>query len=128
MATLLSQTSQMPQMRAAFGGWTIPIILTVFIEDVVDGLVRERTRSVKFQGVIQPLSPRMIALKPEGQRAWEWLQIHAITSTKDLAPNDRIEYQGNAYKVMGVNDYSKNNYIEYHVVKDYSRQPGCNND
>ncbi len=128
MATPLSQTTQMPKMRAAFGGWTIPIVLTVFIEDVVDGLVRDRERRVNFQGVVQPLSPKQIALKPEGQRAWEWLQIHALTSTKDLSPNDRIEYQGVAYKVMAVNDYSLNNYVEYHLVKDYSRQPGCNND
>lgn len=126
MARLLGDYSGKPQMRAAFSGWTLPIVLEVYRDKVVDdGLVKTTKTLVKFNGTIQPLSARQIALKPEGQRAWEWLMIHAMTSKRDLEPNDRIQYNGVIYKVMGSTDYSNNNYIQYDVIKDYTQAPGC---
>ncbi len=106
-------------MGAAFAGWMKPITLIRITQSITDGLVTDNEASITFQGTIQPLSPRMIALKPEGQRAWEWLQIHAFAGSLNLDDNDRISYNDKRFKVMATNDYSLNNYIEYHVVRDY---------
>ena len=119
MAKTLDQLSGMPQMRVAFGGWTQPITLQIIEQTVVDGFVIDVPRNFTFTGTIQPLSPNKIMLKPEGQRAWEWLQIHCIASSEALKPNDRIIYNDRKFKIMAQNDYSLNNFIEYHAVLDY---------
>ena len=71
-------------------------------------------------GAVQPLSPNKIELKPEGQRSWEWLQIHMKTPiTQTLDTNDQVVMNGRIYKIMAQNDYSQNGYIEYHAIYDY---------
>lgn len=141
--------SGMPQMGAAFAGWQSPIVVYKRTQLVLDGLVRygalpsrwdrpdefydtqgevwdspiPPVTQIGFNGVIQPLSPKNIALKPEGQRAWEWLQIHCLAGALNLTTNDQIIYLGLDYKVMAVNDYSLNNYIEYHIIRDYQDPP-----
>lgn len=113
------QTSGMPQMGAAFAGWMKKITLMKITQTVTNGLVTDTQTPVTFDGTVQPLNPKALALKPEGQRAWEWLQIHCFASTGNLTTNDRFQYAGKIYKIMGNLDYSLNNYIEYHAVRDY---------
>lgn len=119
MAQKLNQLSGMPQMSAAFSGWMKSFSLNIITQAVVDGFVTEVKRAVTYRGTVQPLSPEQIALKPDGQRSWEWLQIHVLTGGDNLKTNDRIDYNGKEFKVMSVKDYSLNNYVEYHVVADY---------
>lgn len=107
-------------MRAAFGGWTRRMTLLKVTQAVENGLVTQVNVPILFRGTIQPLSPNKIALKPEGQRAWEWLQIHCMSVDPGiLNPNDRILIADKLYKVMAQNDYSLNGYIEYQVIRDY---------
>lgn len=116
----LNNWSGMPQMNAAFAGWMKPITLTKRVQGIGEtGLVGNLDTQFTFRGSIQPLSPKGIILKPEGQRAWEWLQIHCVRSDANLDVNDQIIYNGKIFKVMAQNDYSLNNYIEYHAVKDF---------
>lgn len=115
----INQLSGMPQMVAAFQGWMSKITIGIITQTVVDNFTQDTQTDITFQGTVQPLSPRQIALKPEGQRAWEWLQIHCFSGNLNLHPNDRIIYNSEQYKVMADNDYSLNNYIEYHLVRDY---------
>ena len=116
--TPLNKTSNMPRL-GAFASWASTISLQRITQTIVDGFVSEAALPINFKGTIQPLSPKQIQLKPEGQRAFEWLQIHAIAGTLNLTTNDRISYNGKIFKVMANNDYSLNGYIEYHLVKDY---------
>lgn len=106
-------------MFAAFSGWTSKITLLKHTENIVDGLVKITQTPICFSGTIQPLTAQEISLKPEGQRSWTWLQIHCLSRAMDLIPGDRLTWDGDIYKVMAQNDYSLNNYIEYHVVRDY---------
>lgn len=110
----------MPRMAPAFGGWQRKITLQRRIQSVCDGLVETKNVPFTFRGTIQPLSPKQVELKPEGQRQWEWLQIHCQSFNK-LDGTDQIIYNGKIFKVMGVNDYNQNGYIEYHLVFDYQR-------
>lgn len=112
--------SGMPQMHAAFSGWIANVRLAKRTQSV-DGFgnVTDQDIYISFRGTIQPLSPRQIALKPEGQRSWTWLQIHCLATSLDLRPNDRISWNGAIYKVMALLDYSLNGFIEYHLVRDF---------
>jgi len=106
-------------MKAVFAGWTSAINLLTIVQTIVDGLVVEVTTSVTFKGIIQPLNAQQLMLKPEGERSWQWLQIHAVEGSLNLKTNDKIQYNGFKYKVMGIWDYSLNGFIEYHIIQDY---------
>lgn len=110
-----------PVIVSAPLGWQSTLQLVVITQSVVeDGFVQETANQVTFNGVVQPLSPKQIALKPEGERAWTWLQIHVQTdSPVKLNVNDRIMHNCRKYKVMGQKDYSPNGYVEYHAVEDF---------
>ena len=119
MAKTLNQISAMPQMRSAFRGWMATVTLKKIVQVIVDGLVTDTEKLIRFKGVVQPLDPEQINLKPEGQRSFEWLQIDCFSGSNNLTTNDRIVYNSLPYKIMGVFDYSQNGYIEYHAVRDY---------
>lgn len=119
MATPLNQLSGMPQMSAAFSGWTISISLKKITQTVVNGFVQNAETDLTIKGIWQPLSPDEIALKPDGQRSWEWIWLHVEGKTLLFKTNDRIIRNGIKYKIMAVKDYTLNNYSEYHLVLDY---------
>ncbi len=116
----LDKLSGKPQISAAFSGWGSAILLVKISQQIIDGLVQEIAHQIPFHGIVQPLSAKQIALKPEGERAWAWLQIHIQASSPvKLDVNDRIMVDCRKYKVMGRLDYSANNYIELHCVEDF---------
>lgn len=110
----------MPQMGAAFMGWQGKVTLIRVTQTITNGLVANTESVVEFQGVIQPLSARQVSLKPEGQRAWQWMMIHAFNTNLNLTDNDKIKLDGVPYKIMGVWPYERNNFIEYHAVRDFT--------
>lgn len=118
--TPISKLSGMPRMRSVFSNWMQSITLETITQTVVDGFINESIAQTSFKGIIQPLSVQQLMLKPEGERSWQWLQIHAITGSLNLATNDKIIYNGATYKVMGLWDYSLNGFIEYHVAADFA--------
>lgn len=118
-AKLLNQLSGMPQMGAAFSGWFVPIQIGKVTETIVDGLVSYAVALIRFRGVFQPFSQKQLMLKPEGQRSWQWVQIHAQAGSLNLENGDKIVYGDTRYKVMAQNDYSLNGFIEYHLVEDF---------
>lgn len=118
MAKKINQLSGMPQMCAAFSGWAVNFTLSKVTQKNIEGDIVDITTTSDYKGTVQPLSPEQIKLKPEGQRSWEWLQVHVLIGA-DLVTNDRIIYDGKPYKVMFVKNYKLNNYMEYHLVEDY---------
>ena len=118
----LNHGSGMPNVSAALNGWMKRITLQKRTQSVdTYGDVTFTNVDFSFMGTIQPLSPKQIELKPEGQRAWTWLQIHMQTGSFKLNVNDQIVINGTIYKVMALKDYSQSGYIEYHAV--YEFQP-----
>lgn len=109
-------------MKAAFAGWMTKITLIVIQQTVVDGFVIDTESKVTFQGTVQPLSPEQVQLKPDGQRSWQWLQIHCLAGALNLVTNDKFIYNDIRYKIMAVLDYSLNNYVEYHAVRDFEAE------
>lgn len=125
MSTRMLTGSGMPQMRVAFGGWQRKITCVRRQQSVVAGLVEYTDYPFSFRGTMQPLSEKAITLKPDGQRAWAWYQLHCQAPCA-LNTNDQIIITGQIYKVMAMKDYSLNGYLEYHLVKDYQGpDTGC---
>jgi hypothetical protein len=115
----LDKLSGMPQVGAAFSGWTKNITLVTIKQQVVDSELVETQRTRTFQGVIQPLGDKQLMLKPEGDRAWQWFMIHCVATSLDVDVNDKILYNDAMYKVMKTRDYSLNGYIQYDVILDF---------
>ena len=119
----LKALSQIPNMSQTLTGWGVPLTLVKVIQDIVDGDASFTTEQVTFLGVVQPLRTEQLELKPEGQRSWEWLWIHAKSGTLNLHTADKILFNSKTYKVEGVKDYSLNGFVEYELVRDYETIP-----
>lgn len=119
MAKKINEISGMPQMGAAFSGWKVNLFLLRVTQQVVDGLVTDTVQEIHAKGTWQPLSAEEIALKADGQRSWQWYDLHIEGASLIFATNDRVIYGGETYKIMAVKDYTLNNYSEYHLILDY---------
>lgn len=117
-------SSGMPQISAAFAGWMTKITLLKHTETVIDGFVQKNNIPIRFQGTVQPLSARALALKPEGQRSWTWLQVHCMAREINIIPGDDVTYNGAIFKVFARRDYGLNGYIEYELVRDFQQISG----
>lgn len=116
----LNQNSgTLPDVSGAMLDWFQPMIFSLVSKSVTNFQNVETTTEVSFLGVIQPLGPRQLMIKPEGQRAWKWFQVHAEPALI-LSTDQIIEYEGVQYRVMAETDYRDYGYVEYHLVQDYT--------
>ena len=114
----LCDLPSMPDNSQAVMRLLSPLIFEKLQVTNVNGLAQKVPIYIKTLASIQPLSARALAVKPEGQRNWQWLQLHTGTNV-DLKNNDRIKIKGTLYKVMAKYDYSRNGFFEFHVVLDF---------
>ena len=115
----LQNYNKMPQVEIAFNGWEVSLTLIKVIQNVIEGDLSYEEQKIDFKGVWQPLSNEQLELKPEGQRSWQWIWIHARSGTLNLETADKVIFNNKKYKVMQLKDYSLNGYIEYQLVEDY---------
>ena len=116
---LNQQAGTVPQMSGALTDWFQPMVFGRVTKRTVANQVVETKVPVNFRGVIQPLSERKLMLKPEGERAWTWLQLHSDVGL-ELNVDEIITYHGVQTRVMALNDYSLYGYMEYHLVQDWT--------
>lgn len=108
-----------PNMANTLNGWEVPLQLVKVTQEIVDGDAQYTEEFIRFMGVWQPLRDEELQFKPEGQRSWEWIWIHAKSGTLNLETQDKVIFNDKRYKVMNVKDYSLNGFIEYQLVRDY---------
>ena len=108
-----------PNMANTLNGWEVPLRLVKITQEIVDGDAQYIEEFIRFMGVWQPLRDEELQFKPEGQRSWEWIWIHAKSGTLNLETQDKVVFNNKRYKVMNVKDYSLNGFIEYQLVRDY---------
>ena len=111
--------SGMPQMDTTLTGWEVPLVLIKVIQNVVDGELVTTEQTFRFMGVWQPLRDEALELKPEGQRSWEWIWIHARASDLNLETADKVIFKNKRYKVIQKKDYGLNAFVEYQLCRDY---------
>lgn len=121
--TNLKALSGMPQMQTTLTGWEVPLTLVKVIQDIVDGDAVFTEQEINFLGCFQPLKDEELQFKPEGQRSWEWVWIHARTGTLNLHTADKVIFNNKRFKVMTVKDYSLNGFIEYNLIRDFESNP-----
>lgn len=109
----------MPQMATTLNGWEVPLELIRITQDVVEGDLQTTETKIQFKGVWQPLKMEQLELKPEGQRSWEWIWIHAKSSALDLKTADKVIFNNKRFKVMDKKDYGLNGFVEYELCRDY---------
>lgn len=111
--------SGMPQMDSTLNGWEVPLTLVKITQNVVDGDLTTTETTYNFMGVWQPLKDEALELKPEGQRSWEWIWIHAKASQLNLETADKVVFNDKRYKVIQKKDYGLNSFVEYQLCRDY---------
>lgn len=111
--------SGMPQMDTTLVGWEVPLTLIKITQRIVDGDLETTEKTIKFQGVWQPLKDEALELKPEGQRSWEWIWIHAKSTQLNLETADKVLFKNKRYKVIQKKDYGLNAFVEYQLCRDY---------
>lgn len=116
---LNENSGTLPDVSGAMLNWFQPMIFGI-VSKVISGFqVVESMVEINFMGVWQPLSGRQLMLKPEGQRAWSWWWLHSDPSL-DLKVDDVVVYKSKQYRVMAKKNYSLYQYIEYHLVTDWT--------
>lgn len=108
----------MPNMRSTLAGWVRDLDLTIVTKETVDFEIVETEKPLPGRGVWQPLSQSRLAIKPEGERSWEWIMIHATTDL-NLRTDDVIKRRGRPYRVMADMGWDDNGFRFYEVVNDY---------
>ena len=114
--------SGMPNVLEVLDGWMMDFIVDLSRQEEIDGDYVYRSKFKKMQGVMQPLKMEEINLKPEGQRAWEWYQLHVQANQVRIPVGKIVTFKNKKYKIMAMKDYSLNGYFEYHIVRDYERK------
>jgi hypothetical protein len=121
MATQPDQINGMPNMSATLDGWLSPVTLTVISQSVDgDGIIIPTEDDLTFSATVQPLSTKELKLKPESQRAFEWLQIHVQGKGRVLDDGDVIKFNAKDYRIMKLLGYDLNGFREYHAMEKYA--------
>jgi hypothetical protein len=108
-----------PDVGGALKDWFQAMTFTQVQKQTVGFQVLEIGVDTNFWGVIQPLKPQALAIKPEGQRSWTWLQLHADPSLT-LLTDEVVTYNGVQTRVMARRDYTIYGYVEYELVQDWT--------
>jgi hypothetical protein len=115
----ISLKSKLPRPQLGINMWSQGSQAKAITQEVnALGDVVENIRYFNFDGVIQPLDPEEIKVKPAGQWSWDWYWFHTKEDVK-LKTNDRVIYRNIEYKIMAVKDYADYGHIEYHCIRDW---------
>lgn len=110
----------MPNVSDAIQGWLQTLAGQRMQKEVqVGGFVTEIPLTFSISGVVQPLSPTQVMLKPEGQRTWIWKMIHSPVGT-DIRPDDRIVIDCVKYRVMQIYPYQLDGYVQFDCTQDFT--------
>lgn len=111
-------TGTIPNMSDALKNYFQQMMFVLIMKRTVNFQLEESKCKIHFRGVVQPLKARDLNLKPEGQRAWTWLMLHA-DPVLSLKVDDIVEYNCVKTRVMARTDYKQYGYIYYELVQDW---------
>lgn len=118
---LSMSTASIPNMSDALDSWFVSISVSVVTKTVDQTTfnVTEVLTAKTIQAVKQALSSRDLQVKPEGQRAWSWEQLHVKEG--DVFNLDDVVIISNVrYRIMNKWDRRDYGYYEYHICQDFT--------
>ena len=119
--TLLDQlTGTLPNVSNVLLDWFQPITLILIKKSVVNFKLLEDRTPIIFMGVVESQTPTQIAMKPEGQRQWNYLNIWTLPNIT-LKIDDVFSYMGKEYRAERKNDWTQYGYCEFECVEDYKK-------
>ena len=119
---LFTSAPTMPSLADGIQDWGSPIQFIRILKNEVDFQITESVQQgftrlkLIVNGIIVPLTPRQLAIKPEGQRAWKWLSLKT-TADVTMQPDDETVYEGMHFRVMGEAVWRNNGIVEYHLLQ-----------
>lgn len=118
------QQGTIPNMGSALLDWFQKITFGQITKETIGFQLVETVVDIEFWGIIQPLSGRQLAIKPEGERSWNWISLitqaapsNAITS---LNVDDVVIWNGRQTRVMAKKNYALYGFIEMDLVQDWA--------
>jgi len=108
-----------PDVSSALWDYFQPLEMMNITKGVNGFEVIETGTVTRFRGLIQPLSNRQLMLKPEGERAWTWLMLHA-ERVLELEVDDIMTFRGKDTRVMAKKDYEIFGFAYYELVQDWT--------
>lgn len=103
-------------MSSAFWNWTEPIQFNLVSRAAVDYEAIEtlETQTV-FDGVVEPLKPRDLLIKSEGERKFKYWNLW---TEQELKPDDIVQdEQGAQYRVTQKSDWRSGDYQQYEIMQ-----------
>ena len=117
--TLLDQvTGNLPNVSSAMLDWFQPITFILIKKSVVNFKLLEDRSPYVFMGIVESITPTKLAMKPEGQRSWNYLNVWTLPNVM-LKIDDIFNYMGKDYRVERKNDWSQYGYLEFECVESY---------
>lgn len=116
---LNQQTGTVPDVSGAIRDWFQPMQFDRVTKTTVGFQVSETMVPVNFRGVLQPFTPRQLAQKSEGQRAWTWLLLFS-DPVLTLNVDEVVMFRGKQTRVMSRKNFELYGYVEYTLVQDWT--------
>ena len=108
----------LPQVGEVLPGWFQPLKFDIVTKSLVDYEVQEVIVSVQTMGVRQPFTSQKLAIKPEGQRSWNWETLHCLPNVP-LKVDDKVIFDNKTYRVMNKWDWKEYGYYEFELCQGY---------
>jgi len=116
----IEDLSCVPDVGVSLRAWFQKLVLYKVTKQFIDYEVKESLIPFTTAGVIQPLSGTKLEMKPEGQRSWDWLELHCENGLT-LTTDEVVSYHGRKYRIIQQKGYSAYGYGYYEMVNDYSK-------
>ena len=115
----------LPDLSDVMTQWEVPMTANYVTQSVVDGVVTDTAVSKAIKGIMQPLKAEEVALKEEGQRSFDWYQIHIKEGTYgELFTTQIVIISNLEYKIMAKKNWILNGYREYHAILNFQNVGG----
>ena len=114
----ISESPDLPDVSSGIQMYLQTLQIGLVHKQNTNGYLEEFINTFRTQGVIQTLSPAQLAMKPEGQRTWQWRKLHTTPELK-LKLDDIIIVHKIRYRVMDMEDNRQYGVSSFDLQEDY---------
>lgn len=107
-----------PFVGSVIFGFEETLRFQIVKKTVVDHDLQESSKvpvPLYFEGNLQPLHPKELLVKPEGQRKWKWYTL--FTDMRLEVDTVLIAEDGIKYRVMASSDWGPVGYTSYQLIE-----------